>query len=141
MKTKILNILNKHIVFIIAVMGFSMACNQCAAQYGTLSRHDILKGFVKSEEGLPIRNIRVVQIGKYEDSKGFRFADTSYTVTDSAGYFTYSIRSNTYCPSQLELKFSDIDGEKNGRYLPKDTTVFIKEEEILDINIILKKKD
>ena len=138
MKTAILNILNKHIVFILAVIGFSMACNQCAAQYGIPRANDRLKGFVKSEEGLPIKNIRVVQI--YNDGKQTA-KDTSYTVTDSAGYFTYSIRSNTYCPSQLELKFSDIDGEKNGRYLPKDTTVFIKEEEILDINIILKKKD
>jgi len=132
MKTKISRALNKYIVFLLSVIGFSLVCNQCAAQYGVpiqiqykMNQYK-MKGVVKSEKDSVIKNIRVIIRG-----------DTIYT--DTNGCFKYIYKSMS--GGTVHLNFTDIDGKKNGNYLPKDTTVFIKPEQELNTDVILKKKD
>ena len=129
MKTKILKICNRQIIFLLSVLGFALASNQCAAQYGAPPAQFELKGFVKTEKKSPIKNIRIIIKN-----------DTIYS--DSNGYFKYKTFDNDRNEKKMfDLNFTDVDGIENGSYLQQNTKVFIKPDEELKIDIIMKKKD
>jgi putative lipoprotein (rSAM/lipoprotein system) len=128
MKTTFIKILNRQIVFLLSLLGFSMAANPCAAQYGVPVYYLDIKGVVLSENNIPVKNIGVT-IGN----------DTAFS--DSAGYYYYS-RVKVEYNDDIKLKFRDIDGNVNGSFWPRDTTILFKPpERIRTVDMILKKKD
>lgn len=134
MKTKFLQLFNKQLVFLLSVLGFSLASTQCAAQYGAIPTpyYSTYKGrgVIKTEENVPIKNIRVV----VED-------DTLFT--DSNGVFSFTLKKEGWVEDpgyKAELLIVDIDGKENGVYYCQVKTVFLKPREQQDIEITLKSK-
>ncbi len=132
MKTKILQLFNKQLVFLLSVLGFSLASTQCAAQYGappSFNSYSRIKGVIKSEENIPIKNIRVV-------------IDNDTTYTDSNGVFKFTLLADEWYEKahQADLLIVDVDGKQNGVYYCQVKTVFLKPREQQDIEITLKSK-
>ncbi len=110
MEKLILKIYNKQIIFLLTILGFSMATNKCAAQYGAPVRFYEIKGVVLSKINEPISKIKIVS--EYDS-----------TYSDSIGNFTL-IKELPYRTDKVQLKFIDEDKTDNGNYYNKDTTLF-----------------
>jgi putative lipoprotein (rSAM/lipoprotein system) len=116
-KIGILKKYNGLISIILALLGYSTACEPGTeeygapvAEYGVPHASFIVKGNVKSKKSdSSISNIRVVM--NY---------DTSYT--DDEG--NYHVQNTDFPDSQsYHMEFNDIDGETNGAYQPLDTII------------------
>lgn len=117
---------NSFIAFLIAILGFTTACEKFAdeygppaPEYGVPSATFIVKGKVESNtnsEAIP--GIRVVM--------GY---DTTFS--DEKGI--YEVENNNF-PSDVnfKLEFTDTDGAQNGEYSPHDTIVEFKNPEFTD---------
>lgn len=119
MKIKLLKTYNVLITGLLAILGYSTACDS-KDEYGTPSAKFIVNGKVKSSEtDLPIKNIRVTMQGDttYTDFNG------AYQVIDKWGFPT----DQTY-----NIQFSDIDGEANGEFSNLDTIVEFKNPKFTD---------
>jgi len=114
MKIKILKTYNVLIAGLLAILGFTTACDSID-EYGTPSAKFIVNGKVKSSEtDQPIMNVRVTMQGDtaYTDVNG------AYQVVDKWGF----PKDQTY-----DLEFVDIDGEANGEFSDLDTIVEFKD--------------
>lgn len=114
MKIKILKTYNVLIAGLLAILGFTTACDS-KDEYGTPSAKFIVNGKVKSSEtDQPIENVRITMQGDttYTDVNG------AYQVVDKWGFPT----DQTY-----NIKFLDIDGEANGEFSDLDTIVEFKD--------------
>lgn len=128
MKTLILKIINKQIVFLLTILGFSMVTNQCAAQYGAPVRYYEIKGVVLSKINEPISKIKIVS--------GY---DSTYS--DSIGNFTL-VKELPYRTDRVQLKFIDEDKTDNGNYFNKDTTLFtLPDKKNQKVTIKLERKN
>ncbi len=109
-KIGILKKYNGLISIILALLGYSTACEPGTEEYGVPHASFIVKGNVKSETSdKTISNIRIVM--NY---------DTSYTNDEG----NYHIQNTDFPDSQsYHIEFNDIDGETNGAYQPLDTIV------------------
>lgn len=112
---------NGLIGLLLALLGFSTACERGADEYGTPPVEYgvphatfIVKGNVKAENtSSTISNIRVVTN-----------QDTVYT--DESG--NYQVENTDFPSDQtFTLEFKDVDGEINGEYQPIDTTIEFKD--------------
>ncbi len=112
---------NGLISLLLALLGFSTACEQGADEYGTSAVEYgvphatfIVKGNVKAENtSSAIANIQVVMN-----------QDTVYT--DESG--NYQVENTEFPEDQtFLLKFKDVDGEINGEFQPLDTTIEFKD--------------
>lgn len=128
MKEILLAFMNKQIVFMLSLLGFSLAATQCAAQYGAPTTFRAVRGNVTihSRDNKPIANIRVIVENDtyYSDSDGnVRFVLYRNEMSDQQGFM---------------LHFDDIDGAKNGTYYSQDKMFFLKpkEENELDVTMI-----
>ncbi len=120
MKTKLLKITNKVLSVLISSIGIGtlFSANSCntAVEYGVPSAKYKVNGKILSESGQPISNIQVT-------------IDYDSANTNSEGYYEVSGTRMPLDTATFNLKFSDIDGEKNGLYKDKDTSVtFINPE-------------
>jgi putative lipoprotein (rSAM/lipoprotein system) len=114
MKIKILKTYNVLIAGLLAILGFTTACDS-KDEYGTPSAKFIVNGIVKSSgSDQPIENIRVTMKGdtSYTDANG------KYQVVDKWGF--PSDQTNN-------IKFQDIDGAVNGEFYDLDTIVEFKD--------------
>ena len=116
------------IPFLIAVLGFTTACQKPELMYGIQSTGFNFKGKV-SQKGNPIKNI---QITIQQDS--YNNIDTVYT--DQDGYF--EVR-NSFTPESNKTNFiceaEDIDKEENGGEFKSNTIIIsIKESEYKTAN-------
>lgn len=119
MKIKFLKTYNVLIAGLLAILGFTTACDS-KDEYGTPSAKFIVNGKVKvSETDLPIENVRVTMQG----DTTYTNADGVYQVVDKWGFPT----DQTY-----NLEFQDIDGEENGEFNELDTIVEFKDPKFLD---------
>lgn len=119
MKIKILKTYNVLIAGLLAILGFTTACDS-EDEYGTPSAKFIVNGKVKSSEtDQPIENIRVTMQGdtSYTDVNG------AYQVVDKWGF----PKDQTY-----NIEFNDIGGEGNGEFSDLDTIVEFKDPKFTD---------
>lgn len=102
--------LNGLLLFVIGLLGFSVACvKESPCLYGTPSADFVINGVVKNQANQPISNIKVVM--SY---------DSIYT--DVSGKFI--LKNRTFPANQtFNVKLRDIDGAANGSYQDKDTTI------------------
>lgn len=114
MRIKILKTYNVLLVGLLAILGFTTACDS-KDEYGTPSAKFIVNGTVKSlENDQPIKNISVTIQGDtaYTDVNG------AYQVVDKFGF----PKDQTF-----NIEFSDIDGKANGEFNDLDTIVEFKD--------------
>lgn len=136
MKQKLLKLLNHQIVFLLSLLGFSLASQQCAAQYAAPTALYKLRGIVTSENMAPLKNIRVViRTDTTKDNYYSKHGDTLYT--DSNGVFICTF--DLWREQKLFVNFKDIDGEKDGEYLSLDKVFVLKPEDSLQ-SVQLKEK-
>ena len=119
----------KIIPLLIAVLGFTTACQKGELMYGIPSTGFKFKGKVSNQKGNPIKNI---QITVQQDSHNY--IDTVYT--DQDGYFevrnSFSSESNK---TNFTCKAEDIDKEENGGEFNSNTIIVsIKESEYTKAN-------
>ncbi|GAF02948.1 peptidase associated/transthyretin-like domain-containing protein [Saccharicrinis fermentans] len=121
--------MNKKIIRkILGALSFTSVMFVFQACYGTPQDYGLdvrLEGKVKSAKtGLPIKGIQVSVNEEYQ-----------YTVTDDSGFYSF------YVPflDSLTVSFKDIDSLENGSYLPKDTILNAREEEMV-LNISLNEE-
>lgn len=117
MKIKFLKTYNVLIAGLLAILGYTTACDSSVSvdEYGTPYAKYIVNGNVKSSEtNQPIENVSVTMRGDttYTDVNG------AYQVIDNFGFST----GQTY-----NIQFNDIDGEANGEYNNLDTIVEFKD--------------
>ncbi len=115
-KTGFLKKQNALLSLLMALLGFSTACEQAvdeygapAVEYGAPYATFEVNGKVKSAAETAIEGIQVTMNGQtiFSDASG-----------------NYSISTQTFPTDQtLVLEFKDIDGSLNGSYAPKDTIV------------------
>ena len=108
MKLSFLRTYHKFIIFLLGVFGFSTGCR--GMEYGVPSADFILNGNIKSAE--TEEAIKDIQVSMNYES----------TTSDENGNFTLKLRD---FPEEqtFTVYFDDIDGELNGLYQSKDTTV------------------
>ncbi len=108
-KTGFLKKQNALLSLLMALLGFSTACEQAVDEYGAPYATFEVNGKVKSAAETAIEGIQVTMNGQTI------FSDTSGN---------YSISTQAFPTNQtLVLEFKDIDGSLNGSYAPKDTIV------------------
>ncbi|MDY0104616.1 MAG: radical SAM-associated putative lipoprotein [Lentimicrobium sp.] len=121
MKIKILKKYNVLIAGLLALLGYTTACDS-KDEYGTPSAKFIVNGkVISSETDQPIENIRVTMQG----DTTYTNADGVYQVVDNWGFPT----DQTY-----KIDFNDIDGAANGGFSGLDTIVEFKDPEFSDGN-------
>ena len=125
MKEFLFGLFNRQIVFFLSILGFSLAAQQCAAQYGAPVYIRDINGVVLSDLNKPVKNIRVIV--NY---------DTSYT--DTNGVYLFAHKEFNY-GEKITLNFSDVDGSENGSFISSDTILVTKPSE--PVRTFLKKKD
>ncbi len=115
MQNKFLKCYNALIVGLLAILGFTVSCDNDSGsdskvEYGTPSAKFIINGKVRSSEtNSVIKNIRVTIPG-----------DTVYT--DDEG--NYQITEDAFPEDQTySIKFQDIDSVLNGKFQDIDTTI------------------
>lgn len=119
MKIKILKKYNVLIAGLLALLGYTTACDS-KDEYGTPSAKFIVNGKVKSSEtDQPIENIRVTMQG----DTTYTNADGVYQVVDNWGFPT----DQTY-----KIDFNDIDEAANGEFSDLDTIVEFKDPKFSD---------
>ncbi len=126
MKVFFLTTFNRQIVFLLSILGFSLAARQCAAQYGAPVYTRDIKGVVLSEINKPIKNIRVI------------INNNDTALTDSGGFYQFP-RKEFYYGERISMNFSDIDGKENGDFFSSDTILVTKPND--PIRTFLKKKE
>ena len=115
---------NKLLKYLLAILGIGGACTFSGCLYGSPveygSPHATYKvtGKVTSEQNIKIPNIQVIM--EY---------DTSYTDNDG-NYFVWA--EEFPGDQDFNIKFIDVDGEANGIFQPKDTTVNFINPEFID---------
>jgi len=125
MKNKLLNLLNKQIVYLLSILGFSLAANQCVAQYGAPVNDYLIKGTVLTNYNKPIKDIKVK-------------SNFDSTYTDSAGNFIL----NTYVRwGAKSYKVDFTDTNKTEKYFYKDTILFTPPNEQKNLFIKLQNKE
>ena len=108
------SILFKRLLGIFGAAGFLMIFQAC---YGTPQNYMEINGKIKDNEtGIGIEGI---QIKVKSDSQEMRI------LSDSNGNFTTLIKTTGY---NLDFKIHDIDGELNGLYEDKDTSIDVNGE-------------
>jgi putative lipoprotein (rSAM/lipoprotein system) len=119
MKIKILKKYNVLIAGLLAILGYTTACDS-KDEYGTPSAKFIVNGNVKSSDtDQPIENVRVIMQG----DTTYTNAEGAYQVVDKWGFPT----DQTY-----NIEFNDIDGEANGEFGDLDTIVEFKDPKFSD---------
>ncbi len=94
------------------------------AEYGVPEMKFSIKGKVLNEDDLPIRDIFV-------STSGYN------TTTDSLGEYELDIIKYE---KRTSILFNDIDDSLNGKFTSKDTTIFLDENEITELNITLSEE-
>lgn len=116
---------------ILGILGFSFvsACDgegtppyamygvPVADEYGSPYAEYFVKGKVSDENGEPIKGIAVTAPKEYPD--------TAFTSDDGS----YELRGSFFPSDELEVKFTDVDGEENGGwFLTKRQNVKLKQQ-------------
>ncbi len=124
MSKKILQSSNKIIVFIMALLGFTVGCKDgpfggISAAYGTPHANFVAKGnIVSANNNTTIKGIRV--IAKWTFQYPPTHSDT--VLTDATGLYISKI-SSFPDETKVNLNFTDVDGVANGSFQPLDTLV------------------
>ena len=108
MKPESMNIVNRILVAVLALLGFS-ACGENGGgyvEYGTPYAIYRINGTVTDTDNVPVKGIKVDVIVKSDSGDEEHVLDTKYT--DENGAFTSDAGLFN------EVSFSDIDGEDNG---------------------------
>ncbi len=104
------NFRNRILTYIIGILGFSQACKPVAAEYGAPFADFIINGTIKDHDTEQlIEGVSVTLRSK-----------TVYSGPNGE----FQIIENEFADEQtFELKIEDVDGDLNGSYQNKDTSV------------------
>lgn len=109
MKKFIIRTFDKIILALLAVAGWSTACDEPMAEYGTPTADYVIKGTVTdSISKQSLKNIRIV---RQTNDIGLQ-SDTTYT--DLNGYYQFSFSGFPEEHPEFKLITADIDGNQNG---------------------------
>ena len=122
-------------LFLLALLGFSSSCrNGCqriiiddtGVKYGVPQADYVIKGSVSDPSGKPITSGIQVTMLAYMDSTVAKDQnpnlDSLITRSDAEGRFAFNLHSTTFNQKYI-VQFKDVDGNENGLYRSKDTTV------------------
>lgn len=113
-----LNLKSRILLAILSILGFSCDPDESLVEYGMPNADFKVNGTIVDEVSLEkISNIQVIITDPLSSAIN---GDTAYS--DENG--NYEVGLNTW-PSATAffLKFTDVDGERNGQYLQKDSLV------------------
>ncbi len=117
MTKRILSLINKSILLILTLLGFSCIEDQ-PDEYGMPHADFKVNGTIVDE--ITLENIRNIQVVMQDPEMIDIHADTCYT--DENGF--YEVKLNDWPDTKTFIvKYLDIDGVVGGDYLPSDTTV------------------
>lgn len=122
MKRKLLTNYNKVLAYVISLLGISATFSCCMygspVEYGTPVATYKVSGNVSDENDNQLQGIRVVLRN-----------DTSFTNENGV----YSVQANDF-PGEISfpIAFSDVDGDTNGRFQSKDTSLTFTDPEFIN---------
>lgn len=122
MKTKIFTFQRSLIMSLLTLLGFASACSDRddAVMYASPYAKYSIRARVIDTKGAEIPDIKV----SYKDIRPNSYPILNPTITDQNG--TSRVVGSSFPIEQMVVSFEDIDGEKNGLYSDKDTTLTIK---------------
>ncbi len=112
MKTKIESAVNWLLSGLLTLLGFASCSTSCGgsgiAEYGTPTAGYRALGRVTDEAGEPVKGIEVSRV-----ARGLTADKTVIGLTDEDGRFADKDYATASC-GDIEVTFTDIDGEENG---------------------------
>ena len=123
MKLKLNTLYSRLLTACFVLLGFN-ACEDNQVMYGAPSADYKIQGKAVSSEGakVPIKGIRVVKVPDIDEEYSYLRGDTTYT--NSEGEFEFEWGASPF--DEYEIKFQDIDGEKNGLFEDKEQFIEFK---------------
>jgi len=134
-KSSVLKFSNLMIAGILSLLGFGFSC-ESKDEYGSPSAdYKVIGNVVSSENETAISNLKVVltelyyEIGNAGDTTIYENqSEVAYTASDGS----YEVQFNTYPDEQKDFKLTiaDVDGDDNGSFASKDTTITFNDNEL-----------
>ncbi len=112
-------------IIIGSVLGsiFNISCGPFAVEYGAPHADYKISGTVKSAQSQT--EIPGIAVLRYHGSDTLFYEDS--TVTDSLGKYSFTYSDGI---SEWTIRAKDIDGDENGNFSTKDTTISIPNSEL-----------
>lgn len=128
MRKSILSTVNKLLLILLAVLGFSCDSDEITrVEYGMPNADFKVNGNIVDE--ITLANLSNIQIVLKDALSSSYDIDTAYSDADG----NYEVSINSYPTNTAFLvEFRDPDGEENGKYLPVDTILDLSDVEFVN---------